>query len=367
MVIDGLELALEAWAPDGARELLPVLEDLLGGPGVRGRLLESQRLPRDLVRRLRVELEGGVRSLIVKRFPAERASRERAAIERWLPRVGLAAQGPPLLATVADRGGRSCWFVYEDLGPATLAEHAADPGRVRAAVELLAELHARFREHPLLGEVRCLGADLGMAFYSTSVRDAARALEALGARAPLAGASRALCTRLLERLAVLCAEEASRAAALEASGAPETLLHGDPWTINVFVRPVGDGFEARLIDWDRVGVGPASYDLSAFLLRFPPRERAWILARYRERYALRVPGDRWPTRGEWNALFDTAERARLAHTLLWRALAGLDGHLAWALEALAQVEEAFAALAPVLPAEGSFAGIAASCAPGARP
>jgi hypothetical protein len=366
-VIDGLDLALEAWAPDGARELLPALEDVLGGPGVRGRLLESQRLPRDLVRRLRVELEGDVRSLVVKRFPAERAQCERAAIERWLPRAGLAAHGPPLLATVADRAGRSCWFVYEDLGPSTLAEHAADPGRVRAAVELLAELHARFREHPILGEVRWLGADLGMAFYAASVRDAARALEALGAKAPLAGDSRALCARLLERLALLRAEEPERAAALEASGAPETLLHGDPWTINVFVRPAGDGFEARWIDWDQAGVGPASYDLSTFLLRFPPRERVGILARYRERYALLVPGVRWPTRGEWNWLFDTAERARLAHTLMWRALAGVEGHLGWALEELAQVEEAFAALAPVLPAEGAPARIAASGAPGGRP
>lgn len=354
-MIDGLELALEAWAAEGARELVPALEQLLGGAG--GRVLAAERLPRNRVLRVRVELDGCVRGVLVKRFPPERAHRERAAIERWLPQVGLEAQGPPLLGTVADRTGRCTWFVYEDLGNCTLAEHASDPERVRAAALLLAELHARFSEHPLLGEVRCLGADLGIAFYTASVRDAARALTALIAQAPLESTPRALCMRLIERLSDLRAEQAERTAAIEAWGGPETLLHGDPWTTNMLVRPAAEGFEARLIDWDHAGVGPASYDLSAFLLRFPPEARDAILSQYRQHRTLRTAGG-WqcPARAAWNALFDTAELARLANTVLWRTLAGLDGHLAWALSELARLEEAFTALAPVLPAEASGEG-----------
>src|SRR5207249_826009 len=65
-------------------------------------------------------------------------------------------------------------------------------------------------------------------------------------------------------------------------GGPETLLHGDLWSINVFVIPTAHGPRVRLIDWDHASVGPASYDLSTFLLRLPSQERSWVLEVYRE-------------------------------------------------------------------------------------
>jgi aminoglycoside/choline kinase family phosphotransferase len=345
-VIEGLERALEGWAPEGAPELERALVHLLGGAGVRGRLAQVERLPRDRVLRVRVEIDGKSRGLIVKRLPLDRAHRERAAIERWLPRVGLEAHGPPLLLTVAEPSGRCAWFVYEDLGECTLAKRMADPACARAAVELVAELHVRFRAHPLLGEARSLGADLGMPFYAASVRDAMRALEVLLADAALRPEHRALGEGLLERLARLRDEEAERAAQLAAFGGPETLLHGDLWTVNVLVPTAASGFEIRLIDWDHAGVGPVSYDLSAFLLRFPLEQRAALLAHYESRSKLA-----WPGRADWNRLFDTTACARLANGVLWRALAALDGHVAWAFEELAGYEEAFASLEPVLPVE----------------
>src|SRR5439155_1285821 len=82
--------------------------------------------------------------------------------------------------------------------------------------------------------------------------------------------------RLLERLVGLRADAARRAQVFEQAGGPDTLLHGDLWTINAFVAPTAGGLRAQLVDWDRVGVGPFSYDLSAFLLRFPPEARALI-------------------------------------------------------------------------------------------
>ncbi len=343
---EGLDNALESFAPEGRTALRRALARVLGSE--KARFLRAERLPPGQVLRLRFEVEGRSRGLVVKRLSPEKAHLERSAALRWLPRVGLAAQGPPLLATVAERAGRCTWFVYEDLGDCTLAMRAANPACVRAAVELVAELHARFTGHALLGEARHLGRDLGVPFYSASVRDATRALEALARSASLEPEPRALCERLLARLAVLRAEEAERRALLEAWGGPETLLHGDLWTINVLVRATARDIEARLIDWERAGVGPASYDLSAFLLRFPAPERAGILSTYEERSPGRRRG---PERAEWNALFDTAERARLANAVLWRALAALDGHTDWPFQDLAGFEEAFAALGPVLPAE----------------
>jgi aminoglycoside phosphotransferase (APT) family kinase protein len=300
--------------------------------------------------RIGVEIDGRLRSLIVKRFPPDRARRERDAIERWLPALGLEAQGPPLLATAADRRGRFQWFAYEDLGDCTLAERNGDPRATDAAVRLVAELHARSAEQPLLAEVRSLGADLGIAFTAASVRDAMRALRALAATRSLTAAQRALCARLLERIDRLGAQQRARAELLAECGGPETLQHGDLWTINVLVRSADTGLEARLIDWDHAGVGPVSYDLSAFLMGFPLDAREALLARYRECYEqISDTTPCWPSRSEWNALFDGAERARLANAVVWRTLGALAGHVAWALDELAWHDAAFAALGPVLP------------------
>jgi hypothetical protein len=58
------------------------------------------------------------------------------------------------------------------------------------------------------------------------------------------------------------------------------LPHGDLGTPNAIVSHSAGGLEARLIDWDHAGMGPASYDLSTFLLRFPPGRRKAILDLY---------------------------------------------------------------------------------------
>src|SRR5262249_4152158 len=158
--------------------------------------------------------------------------------------------------------------------PQTLDESAPDPGRVVAVVDLIARLHACSAGHPLLPECRRHGGDLGSAFYTSSVGDAIRALE--GLRAPdveLSPDRQALRDRLLGRLYRLADEAHRRTAALRQLGGPDALLHGDLWPKNALALPDGDHFRARLIDWDRAGVGPVSYDLSTFLGRFPPRAR----------------------------------------------------------------------------------------------
>jgi thiamine kinase-like enzyme len=192
-----------------------------------------------------------------------------------------------------------------------------------------------------------LGGDLGMGFYTASVRDAIRCLGSLARpaaeRSPECSAVR---ERLLGRLYKLRDEAPGRAQALREFGGPETLLHGDLWPKNVLVFPTGGGPQVRLIDWDRAGVGPVSYDLSTFLGRFPARERPWILDLYQQ--AMRPLGWRLPSAADWNLLFETAERARLANCVIWRALAVQEGHAEWGFQELAFLEQWLKELRPVL-------------------
>src|SRR5207247_7548288 len=117
--------------------------------------------------------------------------------------------------------------------------------------------------------------------------------------------------RLLRRLDALRRELPDRRRLVEEWGGPETLLHGDLWAENVFVTPGPHGLSLRLIDWDYVGVGPFSYDLSTFLLRFPPERRPSILEFYRNAVEEGV----WqvPAPDNLNALFETADYARVPY------------------------------------------------------
>src|SRR5207247_1116156 len=85
------------------------------------------------------------------------------------------------------------------LEQATLQPREPDRERVSAAVELVAQMHTRFAEHALLGEVRLHGGDLGIRFYESNVRDAIYALEACQPAAQQNG----LRDRLLHRLCKL--------------------------------------------------------------------------------------------------------------------------------------------------------------------
>jgi len=325
---------------DLPRELLA---DLLDGTG---RVADIRRLKE---RVYRLEMTNGPhRSVVVKRLEPAVAQRTRLVAERWLPALGLGDRCPRLLAVAADAASGTSWHAYEDLGDETLA---SDPTRERvtATVDLIAQLHTRGARHAVLPDVRRYGGALGFSYFTANVHDAIAALEALVAAAIEPPPEQAGVTeRLLERLVGLGADAARRARVFEEAGGPDTLLHGDLWTINAFVAPTAKGLRAQLVDWDRVGVGPFSYDLSAFLLRFPPEERAWILERYRE--AVAPAGWRLAAVPELTDLFDTAERGRYANRIIWPALALLRERAAWGFPELAEVERWFRALdqSPVL-------------------
>ena len=322
-----------------------LLAQLLDGPGGVGRV---QRLKQRVYRLELTSGPAGHRSVVLKRLEPGVAERVRLVAERWLPALGLGDRCPRLLAVAADAAGATSWHAYEDLGDETLA---SDPTRERvtATVDLIAQLHTRGARHAVLPDVRRYGGALGFSYFTANVHDAIAALEALVAAAIEPPPEQAGVTeRLLERLVGLRADAARRAQVFEQAGGPDTLLHGDLWTINAFVAPTAGGLRAQLVDWDRVGVGPFSYDLSAFLLRFPPEERAWILERYRE--AVAPAGWRLAAVPELTDLFDTAERGRYANRIIWPALALLSERAAWGFPELAEVERWFRALdqSPVL-------------------
>jgi hypothetical protein len=345
-LIEGLDDLLEGSGLPGLAEVRRLLGDLLGGPGAAGRLEDRRRLAPE-VYRLRFKVGGQVESFVVKRLEPGAARRNQLLAGRWLPALGLGESGPPYRGAGAEPDGRCVWHVYDDLGDQFLDERAPDPESVGAAVELIARLHTRSAGHRLLPECRLHGGDLGAAFYAASVRDAARSLEALRPPAVhLSPEQSALRDRLLGRLEVLLREEPRRAQLVREFGGPEALLHGDLWPKNVLVAPRGGRIQARLIDWDRAGVGPVSYDLSTFLGRFPAAVRPWILDRYRQEVGR--SGWRLPPVRVLNLLFETAEYARLANCIIWRALAVWEGPAEWAVHELASLEEWLGAVQPLI-------------------
>jgi hypothetical protein len=337
--------ALERRGEPGAAELLDALQAFLGGAEGAGQTIGLVPLKRR-VYRLDLGPGAGPRSLILKRTDPAIAQLSRLVADRWLPALGLGAHCARLLATAAEREGRWVWQIYEDLGEETLERCPHQPG-VDLVVDLIADLHTRAEGHPLLPEIRHHGKDLGLAFFIANVGDAIRGLEALSrAAVPPSPDTLALRDRLLARLYPVAADTARRAQVLKEAGGADTLLHGDLWRENAFVDVTGDGARVRLIDWDHVGVGPFSYDLSTFLMRFPLPERPGILSRYR--HAVGRAGWRLPADPELNVLFETAEYARFANRVAWAAMAWLHGGAEWVPVELAEIARWFEAWRPVL-------------------
>ena len=350
-MIEGLDLILEGTGQPGVVELRGLLEELLGGRGATGRFLE-QHIPKTRDTRvfhLHFAINNKPRSVFVKRLKPEIARRNELVARRWLPAAGLINSGPPLLGSVADRGGACVWHVYEDLGRHELDTRQPDRERVQAAIELVARMHTRFAGHVLLGEIRLNGEDFGIHFFESNVRDAMYSLEGWQPPQP----QRALRDRLLERLYKLLEELPRRAQAEADWGGPETMLHGDLWAINVFVVPGPQGLHARFIDWDHAGVGPASYDLSTFLMRFPAEHRRWVYELYRD--AVGAASWRLPAERDLNLLFETHEFARFANRIIWPAIALVMDHAAWGVEELTAIEGWFEQFEPVLPGAAEVA------------
>jgi Ser/Thr protein kinase RdoA (MazF antagonist) len=308
-------------------ELQTCLHQAFAGRPVR---LGGQEQLKANVHRLHVEVDGAERSLVVKRSDPVVARRNWQVARRWLPAVGLEGVGPPLLAVAAEATGERTWHVYEDLGGRPLSGERPAKPEVEAAIDAIARVHTSFAGHPLLRECRLWGGDRSIHFYSGNLRDADIALRSLDV-------DRQARDTLLKRIG-----ELSDGDAYAASG-PETLLHGDLWPTNMVVT----NQRVRLIDWDQAAVGPIWFDVSTFLLRFPPEHRAWILDGYRQAVS-RLAGWRLPSADDLNPILATPAYARLASLLVWSIAAAAD-EPGWLLERLTEMCGWLDGVEPVIP------------------
>jgi hypothetical protein len=340
-----IEAPLEHFMPGepGLRELEMTLRDIAGKAS---RVTAVARIHKrhKSVYRILLARSSGELSLVSKRLTPSVAHRNQLAIERWLPAAGLARATPALVGVAAERAGRSVWHLYEDLGGCTLMDAAADRVVREAAVRLVAMIHARFAEGPLLAECRVWGEDHGIGFYDSSVRDATCAVSTLLDESRPLTRHAAPLERLLVQLQGLGEERDERARALAALGGPDTLLHGDLWPTNVAVVAQREKHSVSLLDWDKVGPGSFAYDLSVLALRVPAPHRAEVVGLYRD--AAADHGIRLPDDADLDALFTTVESARLANTAIWPALVAAERGSPWAFQELAEVDGWLAQLRP---------------------
>src|SRR6266566_4060982 len=272
--------SLEERQEPGAMEVCDLVRRMLDGAAESAQTLDLERLKTG-VYRLRIG-SGTVRTFVLKCLKPAIAQTDRLVAERWLPALGLGDRCPRILAGAAQRDGCWIWHAYEDVGDDTLRRRH-EPLHLDAAVALIAEVHPRAATHPLMPEIRWRARDHGVHFFTSNLRDAIGAMEALAdLRRPMSSEFVRARARVLERLYELREDAPRRVQVMEQAGGPDTLLHGDLWPKNVLVTANGDGLHAQLIDWDHVGAGPFSYDLSTFLYRASREERSWIVQRYRE-------------------------------------------------------------------------------------
>jgi len=327
----------------GVGELCEALERLLDGTAAADDAIGLERLQK-AVYRLRVGGASG-HTLVIKRHTPAMAHTDRLVAERWLPALGLGDGYPQLLTAAAQHEGRWVWHVYEDLRADALIDHCEDP-RLEAAIDLIARLHTSGMGHAVLPEVRWHARDHGARSWIASLRDGISLLEALATVRTPATFAVARC-RLLERLYWLLDAAPGQVRLMEEAGEPETLLHGDLGPKNIFVALAGDHARARLIDWDHVGVGPASYDVSTLLYQSSPDDRPWLLSRYRA--ALERAGHPLPDDRQLNALFHAAEIARGVSSVIWPAMALLNDGAEWGRSGLVDLDDWFERLRPPLP------------------
>src|SRR6266513_3908993 len=341
-VYERIERSREERQEPGATEVGDLVRRMLNGAAGSTQTLDLERLKTG-VYRLRSG-SGPVRTVVLKCLKPSIAQTDRLVAERWLPALGLGDRCPRILAGGAQRDGHWVWHAYEDGGDDTLRRRH-EPERMDAAIRLIAELHTRAAIHPLMPEIRWRARDHGVHFFTSNLRDAIGAMEALAdLRRPMSTEFVRARARVLERLYELREDAPRRVQVMEQAGGPDTLLHGDLWPKNVFVSMTPTGPRARLIDWDHVGVGPASYDVSTFLYQSAPDERPAVLRRYRE--AVERTGWRLPDDATLNVLFHTMECARYAHCVVWAAMALLHDGAEWGIGELMDFEHWFRALRP---------------------
>ena len=298
----------------GEEPYRPLREALVETFGTGVRATERLRVEKLDGRAYRVELETSEHhSVVLKIFRVLRARRNELVLNRWLPAVGLSHLAPRLLAVAPGPDDSSVWHVYEDCGDVTLADRE-DPGSIRSALRAIGRVHAAFVEHPLLEEITTQGKPPGNYFFDTpELHESVRAsVERLNASKDVPRSD--TIANLADCLAALAPVFANTA---PISG-PQTLLHGDLYPSNIVVSNGAHGDDeaacsARLIDWDRAGIGPFLFDLAFIVGELAPEGRQLALSAYRESMEPHLTA--WPTPQEWQQQFKRVRMGRIVRAI----------------------------------------------------
>lgn len=308
-------------------DLRDALNKFVGWGSAGIKLIACEKIKANVFR-IRFEDRAQIRSIIAKGMDALAARSVEMTANRWLPAVDLNHIGPSLLAIAPQSDDQHVWHLYRDFGPCTLNAVSPAPRQIALVIDCLAKMHGRFADHPILADCRIWAANRCTNGYTTHVMDAIRSVESCLAMTGRRSSGHGnLLDNLLRNLEDLLRDAPRREQTLIEFGGPQTLLHGDLWPSNILVYGTDHGQKARFIDWERVGVGVVSYDLSTILSRFLVELRPMILEQYRrsaEPFGINVPDVEIS-----NLLFDTAEKARIVYCINCSALAILEGEAEW--------------------------------------
>jgi len=114
-MIEGLDLLLANQGQPRVLTLRNRLNEFISENHGSGQLIMQERI-KSQVYRLHFELEDHLLTLILKCLEGRIAHRNELVSRRWLPAVGLAKAGPPLLTTAGTPDGQFVWHIYSDLG-----------------------------------------------------------------------------------------------------------------------------------------------------------------------------------------------------------------------------------------------------------
>ncbi|PJI84737.1 phosphotransferase [Luteimicrobium subarcticum] len=188
----------------------------------------------------------------------------------------LAARTPDHLPSPLAADPQRGWLLLADagIGPVDAKVRAANTAGLRALAAVQRAWAGRTDE--------VVAAGAAVRGPSTLAHDVADVLDVVGAAGRLVP-SRALGAGALDRLRVVAPTVEDAAAAITATGIPETVVHGDLHPANAGLRPDGT---ACLLDWSDAAVGHPFVDADLWLSHVEPDELAAARSTFAEAWDL---------------------------------------------------------------------------------
>jgi hypothetical protein len=311
-----------------------LMRETIGPIGIDVEVLGTRRLSGRVHRVEFTTASGGLSSVILKDSRASRVERNRLVLTEWLPAVGLRDAGPRLLAAEKPVDVASVWAIYEDCGDNVLSDQSGAK-LIESALDLVGQIHAAFAKHPLRADIEVLGKSPGSFFFDTPEMFAGVIVSLEDLASDGSSPVCRIVSTLSPRLQALSRAFVSPPPFVE----PHSLIHGDLFPSNVIFEVPEKGSDSpvtRLIDWDRAGLGPVTFDVAFLLSKLNPENQRVALSAYRGRMEPHFDG--WPTWHAWDSRFRTIRFGRILRSVSTYAALVRDGQEEYGVEKLTQVE-----------------------------